>query len=481
MLRFSRNVLFLFGSSIGNSLLAFLFAAYATRRLNTGEFGKFSTVQIFVTSLTVLTEVGLTQVAIREVAQKKEQTFYIAGNLLTLKALLGLVGFIFAISLAFILRYDTQTQILIFIYSLSLIFLSISNAAVAIFSGHERMAFSTAINWGTALGNALSILVLLLGYGLPAIFISLVASTFLTTILCIGFLRRHFSVSSLIMADLSLWKRYLITGLPFGLMAIMGSAGVSIGPIMLSRLVGEIEVGYFNAAFKIVNILNLIIAAYNLAVYPVFSRLYSSSQEKLQFSYELSMKIMLVVGLPVAIGMTVIADKLILLTFPKYILATPALQILVWFWFFSLLATPVLNLLYAEKRENEAVIVTLIAVILCLISNFILIPFIGLVGVCVGFVLLTVVQFFAAYVRISQKYQTDSLAIVIAKTSLISLLIAALGIFFHSWNLYFLMFAMLGVWGVSFMILQLFDNEEWNIIAELPMMNKLRQVVMHAR
>lgn len=476
MYKFSRNLIVLLGTSISSSLVAFLFTAYAIQKLTIGEFGKFSTIQIFVSSLAVITELGVTQVAIREIAQKKSQTSYIAGNLLAIKTILGIIGAVVTVLVAYILQYDLSTQLLISIYSISLIFLSISNAAVAIFSGHENMVFATVVTWGTILGNTLSILLLFLGYKLPHIILLTVASSGVATITSLILLNRFFCVKDFLTIDIVLWRKYLVSGLPFGLMAIMGSIGVSVGPIMLSRIVGESEVGYYNAVMKIVNILNLLIMAYNSAVYPVFSRLFTNSPDKLYKSYTISLKLAISLGLPLTVGLTVLADKLMLITFPRYAFATSGLQILVWFWLFSLLATPVLNVLYAENKERDAFAAMLISVVICLIFNLLLIPNFGFMGVCIALVSLTMVQFSVAYFKIAKLYKINRIDKLVVKALLISMVIAILGVMCHIWNLFFIILCMVIIWIILFVFLQIFDKEEWETLVEIPVLSKLNKL-----
>lgn len=142
--RFLYNLLFLTAGSVLGALAAFLFTAYAANQLGEVTFGQFGTVQIFVNSFLIIADMGLMNVAIRDVAQRKDQTSYIAGNLLALKLVYGVVGFAVAVMLGVFLGYEPETQKLIVLFSLSLVFVSVGNAGVAVFNGHEAMGYSAA-------------------------------------------------------------------------------------------------------------------------------------------------------------------------------------------------------------------------------------------------------------------------------------------------------------------------------------------------
>jgi O-antigen/teichoic acid export membrane protein len=466
------NALFLLGSSLGSAAASFFFSAYAAQRLGVEGFGSFSTVQILVTMFSVVTEIGLMNVVVRAIAREKERSPYIAGNYFTMKLGLGLVGFVMAAAAGHALGYEPGSRQLITIYALSLLFVSGSNAGVAVFNGHEKMGYSTLVSTGSMLGYVTAMIALALGYGLEAVFLAMVLSSSLAFVATVVVLYSQFSVRRFLSYDKDLWHQYFVAALPFGITAIIGMIGVSAGPLILSKIVNEEAVGYYNIASKVINVSMLVIAAYNAAVYPVFSRLQASSEMRTHQGYQLSMKIMMLVGFSFATGLTVVAGKVIRLIFPGYEPAIPALQMLAWFAFFALLSTITFNVLYAEGRQGEVAVIMAVGAGASLVVNYIAIPFLSATGVGLALVVFTAVQYALSYRKLSHKYPLNIWKMGF-QTTLVGLVVALVGVAFQSWNLLLLMLVM----GLAFLamalVVRIFESEDLTVLANLPGLSHL--------
>lgn len=468
----------IYSSLIFSSLIAFLFTALIAQRLGEATFGKFSTVQIFVISLVVFTEIGLMQVATRKIAQNKDDSATIASNLLVIKFGLGLLGIVVALALAFLLGYPADTRLLIAIFAISLLPLSISNACVAIFYGNERATYSAIVGIGSSIGYIFGIIAVFLGGDLILVFLLITLSSLLTSVTCLVLLKTRFNINRFWSFDWPIWRGLAVAALPFGLMAIINRVGISFGPIMLSRTSGEIDVGYFNSAFKVIRIFVLWISAYNLVIYPVLSRLQATSQLKLIQSYKFSMKLMILLGLPVAVVLTVLSKQIILFAYQGYLPAVQALQILGWFLLFSLMATPVLIMLYAEGKQRDAAIIHSISVIISIIISLTLIPSFGLLGVCFALVAMELTKYGISYWRISKIHPHGLSWRTVLRVSFLCVAIAFIAIVFQNLHLVPLLI-LIGMFYLSLtIVLQIFSIEEWELILKLPLISKLKHKKM---
>lgn len=474
--RFLYNLLFLTAGSVLGALAAFLFTAYAANQLGEVTFGQFGTVQIFVNSFLIIADMGLMNVAIRDVAQRKDQTSYIAGNLLALKLVYGVVGFAVAVMLGVFLGYEPETQKLIVLFSLSLVFVSVGNAGVAVFNGHEAMGYSAAVNLSNALGYVAGIALLATGHGLRAVFAGIVVCSFVGAGFSLFILFSRFSPQRPLIFDKSFWHEYLVAALPFGILAILARVGVSVGPIMLSRLAGEVATGYFSIANNVINVFMLGIGAYNSAVYPLFSRLQARSLVAFESNLLLSMKVVLVFGLSIATGLTMTSAKLISLVFAEYDPAIPALQILAWFWFFALLSTPTLNALYAKGKQIEAMWIHAAAVAASIGANIWLVPALGVIGVCIALVVLAFAQHVLSFWKASRDCPMR-LGQTALKSGIIAAAMAMVGAAGECWPLPAVLGLMAVVFCGLFFALRILEPEERQTLAGLPLLKQLAKLL----
>lgn len=397
-----RNMLIISGASLSSSAAGFLLVTIAARRLGVAGFGQFSTVQILVTSLAVLADVGLVNVVVREVAQHRDRTPAIAGGVALLRIGLASIAVVCCCVLAWALGYDPYTRKLVLVFSLMLIPQSVGAGCASVFSGFEQMGWLAIIWIVSALAYVVAAVLMTLGWGLTAVFATLTVGSALGAVVGLAVLYYRFEVKRPFLIDTAMWLRYLREAYPYGLMAIVGMLSIGVGPLALRSMKGEAELGYYNCAYAVASVLLIVTSAYGRAIFPVFSRLQVSSREAMHRSYTFTMKVILAVGLPAAVGLTILAP-LITILFPGYGRAVPVLQTLIWYAYFALLATPPLSILYAEGKQMESLLIHVIAAAVCLCLVAVMIGRYGMMGVCLPMVACTALMALLSYRRASPK------------------------------------------------------------------------------
>jgi O-antigen/teichoic acid export membrane protein len=83
--------------------------------------------------------------------------------------------------------------------------------------------------------------------------------------------------------------------------------------LLLKPLKGDTVVGYYGAALKYIDGLIVIPSFFTMAIFPLMSRYATSARESLLRAYVLSLRLLLMLALPVAIGTPFIARELILI------------------------------------------------------------------------------------------------------------------------------------------------------------------------
>ena len=97
---------------------------------------------------------------------------------------------------------------------------------------------------------------------------------------------------------------------------------------------------------------------------------------------------MLIIGIPIGIGTSILAEKIILLVFgSSYTESVIALEILIWTIVFTFGGAAFTRLLEATDKQLTLTKITGIAAIFNIFLNLVLIPEFGLIGACVSTVL----------------------------------------------------------------------------------------------
>jgi len=188
--------------------------------------------------------------------------------------------------------------------------------------------------------------------------------------------------------DWSFWKATIKEALPFGLAAVFVTIFYWVDSVMLSLMKGDAVVGWYNASYRMVLALLFIPSAFIAAIYPVMSKFYVTTRDSLRLPFEKSFKYMAMLGVPIGLGTTLLAQRFILLIFgAEYANSILALQILVWSSVFIFMDQPLGNLLNSINKQLILTKVTGICVGVNVVLNLILIPKYSLIGASIATVL----------------------------------------------------------------------------------------------
>ncbi len=379
--RIAKNTAVLFAATVISYILTFFVNIYIAQYLGAEGFGILSLAIALTGIFAIFTDLGLNVLTTREVTRDKSSTNKYLINTSIIKIFLAFLtsGLIFIT--VNIIGYTEEVSYIIYIFTLTVIFTAFTNIFNSIFQAYEKMEYMS-------LGNILNSAVLFTGVIIGVIHklnifffatVYLVASLLVLAYSLIAYFWKFPKLK--INVDLSFWKSTLKEALPFGVTNIFGSIYYWIDSIMLSKIVGNEVVGWYNAAYRLMFVFLAIYTVYLSAIFPVMSKFYKTSDEYLQFSYERSYKYLLILSLPIAAGTTLLADKIILLIYGTgYIPAIFAFQILIWtipLMFINGLSG---YLLSAVNRQIVLTKITFMGAILNIILNLILIPKFSFIG-----------------------------------------------------------------------------------------------------
>lgn len=357
---------------------------YVARYLGAEGFGILSFALAFTAIFGVITDFGLNQLATREIARNNSLTPKYLGNVATLKIILGAIAFGLIALTINLMHYPEQTKTIVYLTALFIVFNAFCVTFYAIFQAHERMEFVT-------LGRVLNAIMLLAG-GIFAVVLHMSLPAFALVYFVTSSITLAFDIAISIWKfekprleiDLAFWKRTLTEAWPFGLSTVFTSIYFWIGSVMLSVMKGDEVVGWFNAAYRLVFSLAIVPTVYFTAVFPVMSKYYVTSRDSLIIINERSMKYMLILAIPIAVGTSLLADKLIRIIFGSgYENSIIALQLLVWAVAFVFVSSGFARLFESSNRQMLVTSVAAGCALLNVLLNLVLIPKFSYIGASV--------------------------------------------------------------------------------------------------
>jgi len=402
--RIAKNSLVLFASNIISKILGFFYIMYIARYLGAEGFGILSFALAFTGIFSTFSDLGLNPLTVREVARNKSLAGKYLGNITVIKIFLVIITFgLIAITIN-LLGYPKQTIKVVYFLALSVILSSFSNMFNSIFQAYEKMEYQS-------IGQILSSILMLSGalfamsHGFSVIGFAFIYLLVSAVILGFSFTvcTWKFSLPKLEF-DWSFWKPTIKEALPFFLSAVVDIIAFKMDIIMLSMMKGDMVVGWYSAAYRLIETLMFIPATLAGAIYPVLSNFYVSSQESVRLIYKKSFKYLFIVSLPVAVGTTILARKIILLIYKSdFTHSIIALQLLIW-------TVPIIFLTYmfgtvlaAINKQLLALKINFLCMVLNIIINSILIPKYSYIGASIATIITSLLSFIQFY-RFLSKY-----------------------------------------------------------------------------
>jgi len=149
--------------------------------------------------------------------------------------------------------------------------------------------------------------------------------------------------------------------------------------MLLKPMQGDTVVGWYTTAHKFIDAVNIIPSSFTLAIFPLLSRYAASAKEAMVRAYILSLKALLIVGLPLTIGTVFLARELILVLGGAEYLphSAIALRILIWFLPFSFINSVTHYVLIALNQQRFITKSFVAAAAFNVLANAVLIPRFG--------------------------------------------------------------------------------------------------------
>ncbi len=348
---------------------------FSAQLLGDAEFGKFTFAMAFTSLFMILADGGVHQLIVREIARAPERTRELVANGLCIKTLLalGTAGLIYLCGT--LTGKADHVLLAVFILGGQMIVGSFSDFFSCVLRGHQRMNYDVAASliFGVIVTGG-GIAVLAMGYDFVMLAYMYLLANGVRLAYTFLIVRLKFCKVGLAF-DWPLIKSLLKQGFPFGVLYFFALMYTYIDSTMLSLMVGDKEVGWYNAAYRLVFAMMFIPVASMKAVFPALALYYRESNDQFKMLFERSFKVMFVVGFSGATLLTLFAEPVVDLLFgAEYAPAAGALKILVWAAAIIFIGTVQTHTTRASDRQGFTAKVVAGSAVLNLALNFILIP-----------------------------------------------------------------------------------------------------------
>ena len=327
-----KNTSYLMFAEAVSPLISFLLILVISKKLGTEGMGAYTIVLSVTALFQLFATAGLPSIIVRGIAADPGKlSFYISGS--TGVAVLSSVIVLPLMLLALhVLHYPVEIDTGIRLLSYTIVLTTVQQYAIAVCEGLQNMKLRALVSLLDTAGRLASgVFMVTHGYGIVGIVWGTIAVRFATTVLAIFFLARHADI----VFDCRIMVRHsyelLRKSLPFLLITITSTVYWSAVTVMLSKLRPVGDVGVYNAAFRIVDILKNVLGGYLIALLPMMSASFARSVRELERDCNLSLKYLSLITVPIAAGISMLAPQIIRLVYgPAFGDAVGNLQILVW-------------------------------------------------------------------------------------------------------------------------------------------------------
>jgi O-antigen/teichoic acid export membrane protein len=169
--------------------------------------------------------------------------------------------------------------------------------------------------------------------------------------------------------------------------------------------------------------------------------------------------------LPIAVGITFIADRVILLIYePEFASSAVVLQILVWAVLLGSINYLLLDLLVAINRQVSNIWTMGIGAVVNVILNLILIPIVGFTGAAIATVVTNMLICVIGFYFVSKYLQKIRVWKMVVGPIAACAIMGGILFYLSDTNLLLLIFLAAITYLITLLVLNVFDEDDWNII-----------------
>ncbi len=369
----------------GSKLATAALYIFIARKLGTTQFGVYAFALSFVGLVTALGFFGQDIVLTREVSRDHGRLEEYYSNAMVSRAMFSIPPLLVALLVATLAGMSGHTRLVILLLGIGFTGDYMVQVPFAVFQAYERVSLVAVVliaqRWIT---TATAIVALYLGAGLVAVVGIYCAGSLMASALGTWMMYRRIAKPRL-RIDFRGALRVTREALPIGIALVALAILFRIDMTMLAIFKPANQVGYYAAAYKLLESSAFFSWAVNVAVLPSLSRLSIKTIPPVGDVYQRGLKLVIAITLPVAVGAIVLAGPIISLLYGgQYHRSAVALALLAPTVALFPISALTSQLFFAQGRRPIVAIVYAVVGLENIALNLVLIPHFSLLGAAVG-------------------------------------------------------------------------------------------------
>jgi O-antigen/teichoic acid export membrane protein len=386
-----------------------LLIIYVARYIGDQLFGVFSSLLAFIALFSLLIEFGLTVPLIRLIARGGSDAGVALGRVIAVKIPLSILALVSLLLCS--LLFDIPF-FLALVFGISMALEMQSLAVVRSFEGFEQMKYVSLLTMLERFSLCLfGFLALTCGYGLTGLGIAYVLSNLITLVSGLLLFSKRFSRVR-VHIDLLKARSLLREAAPFLIGSVFSVLYNKVDIFFLTAYRSNSEVGWYNAAFRVIEAQTFLPIAVVGAVFPVLTRYSQTSYERFESLSKRTILLLSLLGFVAAAITFVAASPVILILFgSSYSNAVQTLQmsslVIPFYYANSVLG----NSLIATGKENLSAVTLGIGSVVSIALCTILVPGHGPKGAAITRVTIEALSFILQLLFLSRVFRERRLLV----------------------------------------------------------------------
>jgi len=368
------NTIISAGARVITLALSLIIIGFITRYLGQAGFGQYATILAFLFFFTVLADLGLYSICLRDISRPGSDEEKIVSNAFTLRFIAGFFIFASAPLIVYFFPYPSQVKLGVLIGALGFWFLSNEQVLIGIFQKYLRMGKVALAEFsGRLIQLGLVVFFIWQGKGFLFIVSAMTGGAFISFLLVFIFSQKYIPIS--FQFDFSFWRSLLKKSLPLALAIIFTVIYFKIDTIMLSLMKSPADVGIYSLAYKFLESLLFFPAMFVGLVMPLMSKYAFSAREKFKKITQQTLDVLLIFAVPLIIGTFFLSRQIVILIAGQdFILSAGVLNILIIAAGIIFLGVLFSNMIISLEKQKKLVYVYGAGAAINLMANFIFIP-----------------------------------------------------------------------------------------------------------
>jgi O-antigen/teichoic acid export membrane protein len=310
--RIAANAILRTGGELVAKAASVAFFVVMARELGTEDFGEFNFALSLATLAIPAAGFGMDSLLAREVARDRARVHGYMSNVVAVKALGAVVLLALMAIIVNIAGYEGDAKLAVYLVGAGIALENLGRTWQAAMQAHERLGLvSGALIVQRTVTSVVAIALMLDGAGLVA-----VSAVFLGGA-AVGLVAAHVLLRARVIVprrevDRTRWLPLVRAGIPIGTVTLLFGMLLQLDVVLLSLLSGDSnEVGVYGAAFRLVAATMFLSWAFGQATQPWLARQEDDRALPLARAYELGLKTLTAVLLPIGVGFATLAEPIV--------------------------------------------------------------------------------------------------------------------------------------------------------------------------